>query len=280
MPGESAFALESDTVGTKNKKRGARKFGDGDRGFQVGSWPRHGPFEIFRAREKRDSAESEKGRTFYIIGYLAKRKAPPEGWPHWLLARYGHGTYRVSHHNDGKYGRGLIDVPKSLPPLPGTAGASHGFDEDGDDGEPRDNPPMSAASELLEQMNELEALKAALGGGKAEPSVLETFAKSPVIMQLIASVLAPKPNPPAAPTAGLAAPVGARPGPDPMLAAASFARQKGLTPEQLIDLVHRATTPAGEVDEDGEDDGAEDEDDEDDGPGYGYGGDALEAIGG
>lgn len=276
MPGDAELRLEPTPVDPRNKRRAARKYGSGERGFQVGEYPRVGPFEIYRARERtRDADKGDKGRTFYIMGFLDQRKPPPEGWAHWLLARFGPGTYRVSHKNNGLVGRGLIDVPRTLPPLMAANGRVPSDDDD-----EQDNPPMSAAGEILEQMEEMKRLREALGlSDKPEPGVLDALLKNPALMQLLAGLLAPKPpapNPPAA-----AAPAPARP--DPMHAAASFAAQRGLTPEGLIELVDRATRgPSGpDGDDEGDEDDRPDEDDQDDdGARYDDGADPLSALGG
>lgn len=238
MPESPAFGLESPADAANNRKNGkreARKFGSGERGFQTGNYPRLGPFDIYQQRPSKKGGDQREGRTFYVLGEYPNRKPPAEGWVFFLARTYGPGTYRV-HHNGGTE-RAVIYVSPDVVARASGIGADDDDDDDGDD-DAQPNPPAGSIASLIEQINTLNAAKELLTPA-AQPSVLETLAKSPVLAAMLAQLAAPKPNPPPA----------AKAPPDPYETIARFAREMGITPEQAI----KALAAARQQD-DGEDD--------------------------
>lgn len=227
-------------IDPKNKKRGPRKFGSGERGFHAGSYPRVGPFAIYVKRPERKGETHREGRMFYMLdeyrvnGKVA-RTPPAEGWAFYLGRMYGPGTYRVHHNEDDKPARALIYVSADLAARGQSASDADEADDQADDAPTQDNPPISGIEATIQQIEALRRAQDILTP-PAQPGLLETLAANPGLMQLLGAALAPKPNPPAPPPRPPSPPA------DPWSVVARFAAKHGITPEQAISVLHAATT--------------------------------------
>lgn len=219
----------------KNPKRGPRKFGSGERGFQTGTYPRRGPFTIYAKRPTKRGDTERDGRTFYVLDeYRAENgrlttSPPPEGWAFYLARTYGPGTYRVHHVDENNQpARAVMFIP---PHLCERAGERDDDRDDERDDDTRDNPPI--ASDLERTLASIEALRRAqeVLTPPAAPGLLETLAANPGLMQLLAAAIKPPSPPPAPPAAPKAPPT------DPWSIVAKHAAANGITPEQAIQIL-------------------------------------------
>ena len=250
MPQTAELMLESEASdrARKNPTRGGtRKFASGERGFQTGSYPRRGPFQIYRKREDFASVrrlpnggnEAREGRTFYVLGEYPRITPPTEGWIWYLATEHGAGTYRV-HHNQGTE-RAIMHVTaedveraarRNPPPFtpPPEVKTAHAPNPPAELIAPAD--PFESILDALDRADEIRERFASATPNPPEPSIMQQVLQNPAIMQAFMQALqtTPRPNPPPPPP----------PPPDPYALIGTYARRAGIDPRQAIEVLAQA----------------------------------------